>query len=432
LPSTTNDPKLAKMKRKNYATPLVRSLALGVALLLPALGPACGGSSSGSSGFPTMGTPGMPSPARTGANLIFAEVDVDGQQGPYMLVDTGSPFTLIDPTDFPGVSFPSTAQVKVSLTFGTFTVSEVPALQTQFLTDGTFSLPPIVGGNLTSQFSTQLDYRGMQLRLGKGSDPSGVEAGSETPFDLRGGGTGSIDPAMKMFVHYPATRIFLTIDIEGTSYPAIVDSGASEVTVRQGLFDALVADGRAQQSGFTLSTAAGTMSGRVSRARSIAVGSETVDNPPILSLGDDGLFDSLAGELGHPVEALLGGTFLREFLVTIDYPDHSLKLQRYVPPSPVPDEFKRVGIEIHPVSGGGFTVSKVYDGSDAAQQKLAVGDVVLSIDGQTLAGMDVIAADLLLDGTVGTTKQVMMGTTNAPAIANQLLTLRVDDLLPAP
>jgi hypothetical protein len=405
-------------------SPLVCAVALGL------LGTACGGG-GGDPGFQTMGTPGMPSPARTGANLIFAEVGVDGNEGPFMLVDTGSPFTLIDGEDFPSVDFPNQAQIKVDLTFGTFTVNDVPALQTSFLTDGQFTLPPIVGGNMMRAFSTQLDYRGMQLRIGAGGDPSGVEAGGTIAFDLEGGGVGSIDQAQMMLVAYPATRVALTVDIEGTAHPMVLDSGASEVAVRQELFDALTADGRAQVTGFQLSTASGPMAGRVTRARSITVGDQTVDSPAVLSLGSDKLLDGLAAEIGHPVDGLLGGSFLREFLVTIDYPKHRLRLQRYVPPSPVPDEFRRIGIEIVP-SGNGFTVSTVYPGSDAATKQLSVRDVVLSIDGQTLAGMNAIDADLLLDGEVGTTKQVGLGTTANAGIANMVIPLRVDDLLPVP
>jgi len=373
----------------------------------------------------------MPSPARTGANLIFAEVDVNKAEGPLMLVDTGSPFTLINTEDFPTLSFPDRAEIEVSLTFGAFTVEKVPALQISILTDGDFSLPPIVGGNLTREFSTQLDYRGMQLRIGDGANPAGVEAGSTIDFDLEGGGVGSVDAQGMTFVMFPATRISLNIDIEGTSHPVILDSGASDVALRKEVFDALVGDGRAQISGFQLSTASGLMEGRLSRARSIALGAEAVANPVILSLADDSLLDSLAHEIRHPVDGLLGGSFLREFLVTIDYPRRKVHLQRYVPPSPVPDEFKRVGIELAPMSGG-FAVAKVYPGSDAAAKHLAVGDAIVSIGGQALAGMDTISADLLLDGEVGTTKQIGVGAAASTAIANSVTAIRVDDLLPAP
>ena len=102
-----------------------------------------------------------------------------------MLVDTGSPFTLIDAEDFPTIDFPDRAEIKVDLTFGSFTINNVPALQTSFLTDGQFTIPPIVGGNLMRAFSTQFDYRGMQLRIGEGADPAGVESGEHARLRAR-------------------------------------------------------------------------------------------------------------------------------------------------------------------------------------------------------------------------------------------------------
>ena len=360
MPSTDIGPKLTNMKRRGYLASF--AIALGL------WGAACGSGDGSDSGFATMGTPGMPSPARTGANLIFAEVGVDGNAGPCMLVDTGSPFTLIDPTDFPAINFPDSAEVKVDLTFGTFTVKQVPALQTQFITGGAYALPPIVGGNLTREFSTQLDYRGMQLRIGDGSRPRAASRpGARSPSSCRGGGAGTINAQRTMTVHYPATRISLTVDIDGTSHPVILDSGASEVTVRQELFDELTADGRAQQAGFALSTASGPMTGRVTRARSITVGDET------------------GRESRHPVARRRCPVRLSR---PRDRPPGRRPAGRHLParvpghhrlPRPVPcgcsatSPLRRCrtsssasAIEIHRRRAARFTVSKVYAGSDAA------------------------------------------------------------------
>src|SRR5262245_45675725 len=104
------------MRQSAFASAATVALAIGVSALVAT---GCG---EPSSGFAIMGMPGVPSPARIGANLVLAEVLVDGHEGPLMLVDTGSPFTLIDPTSYPDVTFPDTAEIKVDLTFGSFTV----------------------------------------------------------------------------------------------------------------------------------------------------------------------------------------------------------------------------------------------------------------------------------------------------------------------
>ena len=49
-------------------------------------------------GFATMGMPGIPSPTRVGANLVFADVAVNGHPGGRLGVDTGSPVMLVDAT----------------------------------------------------------------------------------------------------------------------------------------------------------------------------------------------------------------------------------------------------------------------------------------------------------------------------------------------
>src|SRR5262245_49113552 len=97
--------------------------ALGLLLLLVS---ACGGSQSG---FATMGMPGIPSPARIASNILLADVDIDHHDGPLFVVDSGSPFTLFDPADYPAATFGSDLQVKVDVSFGQFTVDDVPALQ---------------------------------------------------------------------------------------------------------------------------------------------------------------------------------------------------------------------------------------------------------------------------------------------------------------
>jgi hypothetical protein len=383
-----------------------------------------------------MGTPGIPSPARIGANLVLADVDVNGMSGPLMLVDTGSPFTLVDPSAYPGIQFPDTPQISVDLTFGVFTVDHVPAIQTTAI--GTGDVPQIVGGNLMREFPVQLDYSerdpSRAFRLGESNMTStGVEEpGGSVTFTLEGGGVGRISQTTNVTVTIPATRIPITVDIEGTTHPFILDTGASEVTVRSSVYTSLTADGRPQLSGLPIGTAMGHAQAEVTRAKTITVAGQTVDNAPVMTIGDT-LLDALEGEVSHPIDGLLGGSYLREFLVTIDYPHTTLHLQRYSPPVQVNDEFKRVGIEIGTGSGNHkYTAGVVYPGTDAAAKQISVGDEIVSVDGQSLDALDPIAADEALNGTVGTTKQIGLGATTVPSLANTTISVRVDDLIPVP
>ncbi|HXU62144.1 MAG TPA: hypothetical protein VN962_10605, partial [Polyangia bacterium] len=90
-------------------------------MLLAALSMAsCGG---GDSKYAVTGTLGIPSSTVVGANLIFAEASLNGSlaqpDGEFgVLIDSGSPVVLLDPSHF-GQPGPATANdVKVNVDLG--------------------------------------------------------------------------------------------------------------------------------------------------------------------------------------------------------------------------------------------------------------------------------------------------------------------------
>lgn len=383
-----------------------------------------------------MGTPGLPSPAVIGANLVFVNVLINGVPGD-MLVDTGAPYTFINPPSFPGAGVPAMGGAAMNVTFvdvpSNFTVDKVPAYG-----DSADPLPDggIVGGNLLRQFAVVFDYRDQEFFIGGDPQPTGVDAGTSTPFTLQGGGLARLSMGDPMAYVVPATRIPVTVDVEGTAHPFILDSGASEVAVRQSLYDQLVADGRPQISGAMVSTVYGMMPASISRLRTITAGGQQLSNPAVLSVADS-FIDGLVDEVGHPVDGLLGASFLRQFLVTVDYPHGALRLQHYTtPPLAAVDEFQRVGIGVALTSAAAgrnaYAVSFVFPGSDAEAHQVMAGDQLLSIDGVALSGLDSGAVTNLLEGPVGSTHAIGFGATGALANQNATLNIRVDDLLPDP
>jgi len=201
--------------------------------------------------------------------------------------------------------------------------------------------------------------------------------------------------------------------------------------VRASVYAAIIADGRPELHGLPISTVSGPTMASVTRARTMTVAGESIANAAVMTIGDQ-ILDSIQQEVKHPIDGLLGGNYLREFLVTIDYPLGSMRLQRYDTP-PVADEFKRIGIELGAGSGShSFVVGVVYSGTDAELKQLNPGDELIAIDGQSLDGLDSLAADALLTGTVGTTRQVQLGTTSAGGLANTTIGVLVEDLIPPP
>ncbi|HMC95943.1 MAG TPA: aspartyl protease family protein [Polyangia bacterium] len=431
--------------------------------LLGILATSCGG---GSSGYATMGMLGSPSSAVVGTNLVFANAALNGtpevQAGLAfgMLIDTGSPVVLIDPSFFnmpgPATNADITGNINLGLVDKSgaivLTLDNIPALKLSDAMMTSLGFGGILGGNVMRQFSVQLNYADPMdaFRLGdSGMEPDGVETpGAAIPFTLKSGGTATValsDKVMSPAVTIPPTRIALTLNIDGTDaahqFHFLLDTGASEVSVRGSVYDMLIADGRPQLPGFQITTVLGGSNAAVTRARTITIGGETVTNVPVMTImnapGDppDALLDEIGGELGYQLDGLLGGSFLRNFLVTIDYPHGQLHLQRYATETWV-DEFQRVGIGLGGTpltSQHYYNAGVVYPGTDAANQGILVGDEIVSIDGTQLdQPLDPITADNLLNGTVGTTKAIGLGMTHAAALTNTTVNVLVDDLIPNP
>jgi hypothetical protein len=442
------------------ARPALFSLVLTGAL-------ACGGSNGGGNTAPLTisGMLGTPSTAIVSENLIYVNASInamDQTPGVFgMLVDTGSPVVLIDPTQFNTPPPTTDAEIPTKVDLGLLgasgtpvvVVEQAPVLQVSNVMMDALGFGGILGGSLMHQFSVQLDYSAPMMNgfcLGcTAGGRSDVLPDNAVPFMLKGGGDSPVNlgtdsqgnPINSPPQNIPPTRIVVTVGIDGTPHTCIVDSGATQVSLRSTVYDALVSDGRAQlPGGIAIMTIAGPATAAVTRAQTLTVGTATIADPPVMSImgtdpsNPDPLLKNISDEIHIQIDCLLGGSFLRNFLVTIDYPDTELHLEPYVNP-PIPDEFRRAGFTIGlDPTGTHFVVASVYPNTDAFSQGIMVNDEVVSIDGTNLLAtfQYVDPADQLLDGTVGTTKMIAFGTTKNPANSGKTLTVKVEDLIPNP
>ena len=411
-----------------------------------------------------MGTLGEPSTALIAGNLIFVNASMNtmgedpGSFG--MLIDSGSPVVLIDPSLFGATPPTAAAQISTMVDLGLLDASgqpvvvidNAPVLQVSNAMMDALGFGGILGGNVMRQFSVQLDYSAPMMEgfcLGCTASTTRTDVqqpGGVVPFTLKGGGHSAVtlgtdgqgNPINSPEVNIPPTRIPVTVTLDGTDYPFIVDTGATEVSLRSTVYAQLVSDGRAQLvSGIAIMTIAGASNASLTRAKTITVGDSTIADAPVMTIMTtpaDQLLDGITKELGTQIDGLLGGSFLRNFLVSIDYPNGQLHLQQYVTP-PIPDEFRRVGITIGlDVTGSNFVVSSVYPNSDAAAKNIMVNDQIVAVDGTSLASVGYVAsADQLLDGMPGTSKTLTFGRkTGDPSLANAMVSVLVDDLIPNP
>ncbi len=397
------------------------------------------GASSDTSGdtvtLAVTGTQGVPIAANTSLDVFLVPLSIDGVSG-NAVVDTGSPIVALDPSAFSGATLPDGAGTVASMTLGSLLIADPSLVGADLVTspDPTVPMDGSLGCGVLCAFIVSLDYRGQTVTFGASSPPSGVEEpGASVAFTLQGGGTATLTDVPGT-VQFPPSRILLTTTVEGQTYSFVVDSGSSFVLLREALFTSLVADGRAQIAGVGTAIIGQESSSAVTRVRSFSVGGQEVAG--LVASSDSALeatLDDVASEIGQDVDGLIGGSFLRDFYVTVDYPGGALGLRRYTTGAPTYDSFDRVGVTVVPPttgSSGPMTVAYVFSGTDAAAHGVMVGDVIVAIDGQPLAGLGSTAIDVLLSGPVGSTKSVQFGTTGAPTLSMRSVSIAVDDVLP--
>jgi hypothetical protein len=359
-------------------------------------------------------------------NLVPVDVTVAAASG-QGFVDTGNPLVLLDPGTFPSVNdLPPNGGPVPSMTVASQTVTNAFALATlDGLTspDPAFPLDANIGCTAICGYVAAFDYRGATFALGPAAPtpPSGLEPETTLGFSFLGGET--VDD-----VTIPRSRIVVTVSLEGTHYNMIVDTGASLVTVSQAAYTALTADGRAQLMGGEVETTSGTSTTSLTRAASIVVDSVEVDSVVVTH---DPSFDTnlaaISMDAGETIDGSLGGDFLHDFYVTVDYPSTTLHLARYSDLFFAIDEAEQIGIGLNAGSSEYFVSGT---STAAAALGITVGDQVVSIDGIDLTGLTVAQATLPLFGRVGSTKSVKFGT--AANVANQTVTMVVEEFLPLP
>jgi hypothetical protein len=378
-----------------------------------------------------LGRPGDRLPASTASNVFWVEADVDGQPGPQVIVDTGAPIALLHVEAFNG-AVPAGSGIVATMTLGGTTLWKVPTVGDHEPHKDTLTATGqrdggIVGFTVFGQFEMSFNYRDNQVVIGAAPPPDGVLEPVVVPFSLEGGGAGPITEGGEV-IRFPASRVILPALVEGRPVTLLLDTGASWVGLRSTLFNAIVQDGRAQLS-VEATLAQGTATTNVARLRSVSVAGAVVQDPVAASAETvDELMNHLSAEVGHTIDGLLGAPYLREFYVTVDYPNRVLRLHRYADESHVLDDYRKVGVEVAGIlsaGGNSFVVQKVYPGTDAEKQGIHKLDNILAIDGELLFTLDVSSVDRKLRGPVGASRKLDLA---GPRTVNVL----IDELLPLP
>jgi hypothetical protein len=301
------------------------------AVVAGALLAACDGGGGGGGGGPA-----GPTVAGSVANgVIRLPVSIEGTAAQPFIVDTGSVLTRVDPTRYEELRLaPGLAQV-TTLDVGSLHLTNVDVIAASLcgpmMTCRGSEPAGLLGGAVLLDVRVTIDYRASTVTFGDFATPAGVGAPVTAPFALEGGGAGMVSGAP---VTLPATRVVLDVEVEGASMRMVLDTGSSTIILRPDLYDALVADGRAQST-IDLGTVAGARSVPLTHVRTFTLAGAT--QADVEAVRAPLPVDPLEREVGHRIDGLVGGAYLQHYATTIDYPGHLLTLQAYDDaPSPAP------------------------------------------------------------------------------------------------
>jgi len=191
----------------------------------------------------------------------------------------------------------------------------------------------------------------------------------------------------------------------------IVDTGASKTVLFEPAlaFSAPRANDWPSVRGLSAPTLIGDADAMLARIPSIEV---RTDAASLHAAGVDAavmrseLSEMLGRVAGEPIGGLLGYSFLKRFRVAIDYPNRVMWLD------PIPDyiddrplEYSHIGLQLERREGV-VVISGVAEGSPAARAHIVPGDVLVRVDGELAAPLDVVTLAHRMEGQPGSAIRV--------------------------
>jgi hypothetical protein len=295
------------------------------------------------------GEPGQPTDILLAGWTPLVAASLDDGPAQLLLADTGAPRTEVDPARFNLEEDVKRFQAQLNV-FG-LSIRDFGVRATDL--EG--GLGGLLGADVLAEFQFTVDYQGSRAYVFDGVEfpidvGADVEPGESVAAPLMGAGT----------------RIIVDAEIEGTPAAVLIDTGASYVAVDADFLEELGGADRPELCCQEIITyKEGIVSAPLTRLRSVSLGGvgEVESVPAMEEHPSLGLLAALSDETGEPIRALIGGSYLREFLVTVDYHDETLWLERYSADDHIDRrEFIGPGFDVTK-NPGEITVSQVWEGT---------------------------------------------------------------------
>lgn len=322
---------------------------------------------------------------------VFFPVALGGDPRSFdLIVDTGAARTMID-TD-------TLAEVTGGVGEVTIDFGEGFALESYRVWGQDFSaaanhigaeIHGVIGQDLFHRYYFGLDYVAPAVTIGAGipidPPPRFVAAdGVDVPYVLEEG--------------LPVVEV----DIGGEMARLIADTGSGVTLVTESYVDASILDDGLE--GYLWHTSYGSDRGVIVRIPELVISGTVIANSWAVVVPDEHHLAALFRLLGVDMQGFLGFPVYRRFFVSVLGCENRYVFFPEVGRSHIdPYEWDRVGIEIAR-DGDETVIDMVFAPSDAADQGIMVGDVLIEIDGVPTSGRSLDQIRLDLRGAITETR----------------------------
>jgi len=329
------------------------------------------------------------------SNQIYIQARLNNSEPMWFVLDTGATWTIIDVDKAKELNIKSAGNLTldmgqrntVTTTFADNAVLDIAGLKISVprlaVMPVKFRHAPqivgLIGSELFKRYVVEFNYQAKTINLFEPASYHYTGSGQILPIELSG--------------EIPHIMVNISRgNVDSVASRLLLDTGASQTVLLNGPFVEKNKLLETTEGTITLS-ASGLGGGNTvhkGRARSVKVGNITFTNP---------LIDFSTGK-GADHDGVIGNGFLNRFKMITDYS----RLRVILEPAEkmrVPTDFDLFMFDIVR-NGPNFIISDVLPGATASAAGLKIGDVLLSVNGQSVAAMSLaeIKQMFICDGRV--------------------------------